>query len=102
MTATAETSVRVDARGITDIVKKRNIAVAVSDFLRSDLLGQADIGNQPLRGEKAPRNPDIKVAELLDRAVSITPNDRSLGSAQERLVQINELLTSRKTAAQQT
>src|SRR5262249_53887944 len=30
--------------------KERNIAVAVNDFLQRDLLGQADIANQPLLG----------------------------------------------------
>jgi hypothetical protein len=48
--------------------KERNVAVAVSDFLQKDLLGQADIGNQPFLGAKAGRNPDITVAELLGRA----------------------------------
>jgi tetratricopeptide (TPR) repeat protein/tRNA A-37 threonylcarbamoyl transferase component Bud32 len=48
--------------------KERNIAVAVNDFLRGDLLGQADIGNQPFLGEKEERNPNVTVAELLSRA----------------------------------
>jgi serine/threonine protein kinase/tetratricopeptide (TPR) repeat protein len=48
--------------------RERNVAVAVSDFLQKDLLGQADIGNQPLLGEKAERDPNITVAQLLDRA----------------------------------
>jgi tetratricopeptide (TPR) repeat protein len=48
--------------------RERNIAVAVNDFLQRDLLGQANIGNQPLRGGGAGRDPDIKVAELLGRA----------------------------------
>ena len=42
--------------------------MAVNEFLQKDLLGQADIGNQPFLGEKAERNPNITVAELLDRA----------------------------------
>jgi serine/threonine protein kinase len=42
---------------------------AVNDFLQKDLLGQADIANQPLlRGRTAERNPEVTVRELLDRA----------------------------------
>jgi hypothetical protein len=41
------------------------IARAVDDFLQRDLLGQADIANQP---PGARRNKDITVRELLDRA----------------------------------
>ncbi len=48
--------------------KERNIAVAVNEFLRTDLLGQADLHNQPFSGGKADRNPNITVVELLDRA----------------------------------
>jgi serine/threonine protein kinase/tetratricopeptide (TPR) repeat protein len=44
------------------------IAKAVNDFLQQDLLGQADIRNQPLQGGAAERNPNITVKELLDRA----------------------------------
>jgi serine/threonine protein kinase/tetratricopeptide (TPR) repeat protein len=44
------------------------IARAVNDFLHSALLGQADIGLQPFLGEAFKRNPNITVAELLDRA----------------------------------
>jgi eukaryotic-like serine/threonine-protein kinase len=47
---------------------ERNIAVAVNDFLQRDLLGQADIGNQRLPGDKAERDPNVTVAQLLDRA----------------------------------
>jgi serine/threonine protein kinase/lipopolysaccharide biosynthesis regulator YciM len=43
------------------------IAGAVNAFLQQDLLGQADIGKQPQLGA-APRNPNITVQELLDRA----------------------------------
>jgi serine/threonine protein kinase/tetratricopeptide (TPR) repeat protein len=43
------------------------VARAVEDFLRTDLLGQADIGNQDAPGE---RNRDITVRELLDRAAA--------------------------------
>src|SRR5262249_14770999 len=39
--------------------KERNIAVAVNEFLQDDLLGQADIGNQPFLPEKAERDPNI-------------------------------------------
>jgi serine/threonine protein kinase/tetratricopeptide (TPR) repeat protein len=42
------------------------IAQAVNDFLQQDLLGQADVDNQAMLGEKA--DPDIKVRTLLDRA----------------------------------
>jgi tetratricopeptide (TPR) repeat protein len=48
--------------------RERNVALAVNEFLQKDLLGQADIGNQPFLGEKVDRNPDITVAELLGRA----------------------------------
>ncbi len=41
------------------------IAKAVNEFLQHDLLGQADIGNQPAGAE---RNKNITVRELLDRA----------------------------------
>jgi tetratricopeptide (TPR) repeat protein len=41
-------------------------AVAVSEFLQNDLLGQADLANQ--RGEGPGRDPDMKVRTLLDRA----------------------------------
>ncbi len=41
------------------------VATAVNDFLQNDLLGQADIANQSVAGE---RNKDISVRELLDRA----------------------------------
>jgi non-specific serine/threonine protein kinase/serine/threonine-protein kinase len=42
------------------------IALAVNDFLQKDLLGQADVGNQPGGGQA--RDPDVKVRTLLDRA----------------------------------
>jgi serine/threonine protein kinase len=48
--------------------RERNVAVAVNDFLQRDLLGQADIGNQPFPADRAGRNPNITVGELLDRA----------------------------------
>jgi Tfp pilus assembly protein PilF len=44
------------------------ISQAVNLFLQRDLLGQADIANQPFQGPQAERNPHITVAELLDRA----------------------------------
>jgi serine/threonine protein kinase/tetratricopeptide (TPR) repeat protein len=44
------------------------ISRAVSEFLQKDLLGQADIRNQPLPGGAAGRNRNITVGELLDRA----------------------------------
>ena len=49
--------------------RERAVAVAVSDFLQNDLLGQADIRNQPLLG-KAERDPDIKVVDLLETAAN--------------------------------
>ncbi len=44
--------------------EQSDIAKAVNDFLQKDMLGQADIANQP-RGE---RDRDVKVREALDRA----------------------------------
>jgi tetratricopeptide (TPR) repeat protein/tRNA A-37 threonylcarbamoyl transferase component Bud32 len=44
------------------------IARAVNEFLQKDLLGQADIANQPQSGGGAERNRNITVGELLDRA----------------------------------
>ena len=48
--------------------KERNVAKAINAFLQTDLLGQADISKQPFQGVKAERNPNITVAELLERA----------------------------------
>jgi serine/threonine protein kinase len=48
--------------------KERNIAVAVNDFLRTDLLGQADVANQEVLAGKQERDPNITAAELLDRS----------------------------------
>jgi serine/threonine protein kinase/tetratricopeptide (TPR) repeat protein len=45
---------------------ERAIAEAVSEFLQKDLLGQADIAQQP--GGEGGRDPDVKVREVLDRA----------------------------------
>jgi Flp pilus assembly protein TadD len=53
---------------LTEAERKRSVAVAISEFLRKDLLGQADIRNQPFLGGGAERNPDLTVAELLDRS----------------------------------
>jgi serine/threonine protein kinase len=67
--------------------QQANIAQAVNDFLQQDLLGQADIGNQPLRGG-VDRNRDIKVGELLDRAAGATEGkflDQPLTEAAIRL-----------------
>jgi non-specific serine/threonine protein kinase/serine/threonine-protein kinase len=48
------------------------ISQAVNDFLQKGLLGQADIGNQPLLGDGAiERNPNVTVRELLDRAALV-------------------------------
>jgi tetratricopeptide (TPR) repeat protein/tRNA A-37 threonylcarbamoyl transferase component Bud32 len=41
-------------------------AAAVSEFLQNDLLGQADLANQP--GAGAGRDPDVTVRTVLDRA----------------------------------
>ena len=43
-------------------------AAAVSAFLQNDLLGQADLANQP--GAGPGRDPDVTVRTLLDRAAS--------------------------------
>jgi len=49
--------------------EQADIARTVNDFLQKDLLGQADIGNQPLlAGGVVERNPNVTVRELLDRA----------------------------------
>lgn len=40
------------------------VAKVVNEFLQNDLLGQADIGNQPAGAE---RNKNLTVRELLDR-----------------------------------
>jgi eukaryotic-like serine/threonine-protein kinase len=49
--------------------EERAIAQAVNDFVQVDLLGQVDIGNQPGgMGVDAPRDPNIKVRTVLDRA----------------------------------
>jgi tetratricopeptide (TPR) repeat protein len=55
----------------TEAETERNIAVAVSEFLQKDLLGQADIGNQPFLGGQVARNPNVTVAQLLDRAARV-------------------------------
>jgi serine/threonine protein kinase len=46
------------------------ITEAVNEFLQTNLLGQADIGNQPqmIGGFRVERNPQVTVRELLDRA----------------------------------
>jgi serine/threonine protein kinase len=49
---------------------QRAVAQAVGDFLQDDLLGQADIANQPLLAGPAKRNRAITVRELLDRAAT--------------------------------
>jgi eukaryotic-like serine/threonine-protein kinase len=43
-------------------------ARAVSDFLQTDLLGTDSVGNRPLVGQGAQRDPNITVVKLLDRA----------------------------------
>jgi serine/threonine protein kinase/Tfp pilus assembly protein PilF len=49
---------------------QRAVAQAVSAFLQDDLLGQADVGNQPLVAGPAQRNRAVTVRELLDRAAA--------------------------------
>jgi tetratricopeptide (TPR) repeat protein len=49
--------------------EEAHIAAAANEFLQKQLLGQADIGNQPLlAGAAIERNPNVTVKELLDRA----------------------------------
>ena len=43
-------------------------AYAVNTFLQRDLLGQADIAQQPFQGPQTERNANLTVTELLDRA----------------------------------
>jgi serine/threonine protein kinase len=52
-------------QAVRAIRAERN-AAAVSEFLQNDLLGQADLANQP--GEGPGRDPDVKVRTLLDRS----------------------------------
>ena len=47
---------------------ERAVALAINEFLKKDLLGQADISNQPFGSDLPERNPKITVRELLDRA----------------------------------
>jgi serine/threonine protein kinase len=49
--------------------EERAVAQAVNDFVQKDLLGQADLENQPGgAGVDVPRDPDIQVRTVLDRA----------------------------------
>jgi tetratricopeptide (TPR) repeat protein len=50
--------------------RERAVAQAVNAFLQHDLLGQADVGNQPLPAGPAGRDRDITVRALLDRAAA--------------------------------
>jgi lipopolysaccharide biosynthesis regulator YciM/tRNA A-37 threonylcarbamoyl transferase component Bud32 len=60
---------RLRAENAEALAKERLAQVnAVNEFLQKDLLGQADIGNQPQPGGAGERNPNITVGELLDRA----------------------------------
>src|SRR5262249_29315260 len=48
--------------------EERAVAQAANDFVQKDLLGQADLENQPGgAGVGAPRDPNIKVRTVLDR-----------------------------------
>jgi tetratricopeptide (TPR) repeat protein len=49
---------------------QRAVARAVNEFLQRDLLGQADIANQPRAAGQGERNRDITVREVLDRAAA--------------------------------
>ncbi len=48
--------------------EERAVALAIAEFLQKDLLGQADVRNQPFGAGLPERNPKITVRELLDRA----------------------------------
>jgi len=48
--------------------EERAVAEAVNDFVRQDLLSQAVLDRQPGGLGEAPRDPDIKVRTVLDRA----------------------------------
>jgi serine/threonine protein kinase/tetratricopeptide (TPR) repeat protein len=51
--------------------EERAVAQAVNDFLQKDLLEQVDLEKQPGGpGVDVPRNPDIKVRSVLDRAAN--------------------------------
>jgi tetratricopeptide (TPR) repeat protein/tRNA A-37 threonylcarbamoyl transferase component Bud32 len=50
--------------------RERAVAQAVNAFLQDDLLGQADVGNQPLPAGKARRDRNVTVRELLDRSAA--------------------------------
>jgi hypothetical protein len=63
---------RLRAETAESLAKERLAQVnAVNEFLQKDLLGQADIGNQPPLGGAGERNPNITVGELLDRAARV-------------------------------
>jgi non-specific serine/threonine protein kinase/serine/threonine-protein kinase len=47
------------------------ITQAVNVFLLGDLLGQANLANQPFLGPTVERNPNITIGELLDRAARV-------------------------------
>jgi serine/threonine protein kinase/tetratricopeptide (TPR) repeat protein len=53
-------------RSVAD--EERVITQAINDFVQKDLLGQADVENQPGGGMEMPRDRDIKVRTVLDRA----------------------------------
>jgi tetratricopeptide (TPR) repeat protein len=50
--------------------RERAVAQAVNAFLQHDLLGQADVGNQPRPAGPAGRDRDVPVSVLLDRAAA--------------------------------
>jgi serine/threonine protein kinase/tetratricopeptide (TPR) repeat protein len=67
--ALAETRLEEVSKEKARADEESRIAAAVNGFLQKQLLGQADIGNQPLTaGGATERNPNVTVRELLDRA----------------------------------
>jgi tetratricopeptide (TPR) repeat protein len=73
----AQKAAEAERRAKLDVLKAQSetkeqaaITEAVNAFVQTNLLGQADIGNQPLMigGFRVERNPQVTVRELLDRA----------------------------------
>jgi serine/threonine protein kinase/Tfp pilus assembly protein PilF len=60
-------------------------ARAINDFLRTDLLGQADVRNQP---GGAARNPNVTVRDLLDRAAQQLPGKFAGRAATEAAIRL--------------
>jgi hypothetical protein len=66
----AEAREREANRARAEEAHQRAVARAVNDFLKHDLLGQADIANQPRPAGQGERSRDITVREVLDRAAA--------------------------------